>query len=88
MARVFIPAAMRKLTDGKTEVHIPGSTLREVIENLEKEYPGTWDHIMDEDRIKPGVAAVVGEQPTRQGLRHKIEDDDTEVHFVPAISGG
>jgi hypothetical protein len=31
---------------------------------------------------------VVGEQATRQGLLHKIDDDNTEVHFLPAIAGG
>ncbi|MBI2966043.1 MAG: MoaD/ThiS family protein [Chloroflexi bacterium] len=87
MANVFVPYNMRKLTGGKTQVRVPGKNLRELIENLEKAFPGTKELIVEDDRLKPGLAAIVGEQPTRQGLMTKL-DDDTEVHFLPAISGG
>lgn len=87
MARVFVPYNMRKLAGGKTEVSIPGKTLRELIENLEAAFPGMKKLIVEDDRLKPGLAAIVGEQPTRQGLMTKL-GPDTEVHFLPAISGG
>ena len=88
MARVFIPHAMHKLTNGQIEAQIPGKNLREVVENLEKEFPGAAEYLLQDGNLKPGIAAVVGEQATRQGLLHKIDDDDTEVHFLPAIAGG
>ena len=88
MARVFFPQPMRKLTNGQIEAQIPGKNLREVIENLEKSFPGATAYIMKDGEIKPGLAAIVGEQATRQGLLHKIDDDQTEVHFLPAIAGG
>ncbi|MBM3959248.1 MAG: MoaD/ThiS family protein [SAR202 cluster bacterium] len=87
MARVFVPYNMRKLAGGKTEVNVPGKTLRELIENLEARFPGMKELIVEDDRLKPGLAAIVGEQPTRQGLMTKLEPE-TEVHFLPAISGG
>ena len=87
MARVFIPFALRKLTDGETEVRVSGGTLREVIDNLEEMFPGTKERIVVNDAIKSGLAAVVGEQPTREGLRAKV-GEDTEVHFIPNIAGG
>lgn len=87
MAKVFIPFAMRKLAEGKSEVDVPGGTLREVIDNLEGMYPGTKDQLVENGSLKPGLAAVVGQQPTREGLRAKV-DEDTEVHFLPHISGG
>ncbi|MBU81976.1 MAG: MoaD/ThiS family protein [Dehalococcoidia bacterium] len=88
MARVFIPQSLRKLTNGQLEAQIPGKNLREVIGNLEKEFPGAADYLIKDGNLKPGIAAVVGEQATRQGLLHKIDDDETEVHFLPAIAGG
>ena len=88
MARVFIPHAMRKLTNGQLEAQIPGKNLREVIENLEKEFPGAAEYVLQDGSLKPGIAVVVGEQATRQGLLHKIDGDNTEVHFLPAIAGG
>ena len=87
MARVFIPFALRKITDGVTEVRVPGETLREVIDNLEEMYPGTKERIVVDGAIKSGLAAIVGENPTREGLRAKV-GEDTEVHFIPAIAGG
>jgi len=87
MARVFIPFSMRKLVDGKSEVHVSGATLREVVDNLEAMYPGTKEQIVQDDRLKPTISAVVGQLPTREGLRAKVEED-TEVHFLPHISGG
>ncbi len=87
MARVFISYAMRKLVDGKSEIEIPGSTLREVIDNLEQMHPGTKDRLVEDDALRPGRPAVIGQQPTRQGLRARVEDD-TEIHFLPQISGG
>ncbi len=88
MARVFIAQPMRKLTGGRQEVRVPGATLREVIDNLEREYPGTRDRILKDGALRPGLAAVVGQQATQQGLLHRIDDDDTEVHFLPSIAGG
>ncbi len=88
MARVFIPQPLRKLTNGQIEAQIPGKNLREVIENLEKEFPGAAAYLLVDGSLRPGLAAIVGEQATRQGLIHKIDDPETEVHFLPAIAGG
>jgi len=87
MARVFIPFALRKITGGATDVQVPGVTLREIIDNLEEMFPGTKERLVQDDRIKVGMEAVVGEQPTREGLRAKVEED-AEVHFIPHIAGG
>ena len=87
MAKVFLPFTLRKLAGGQTQVDIPGATLGDVIDNLESKYPGIKEELLEEGRIKPGISAVCGHAPTRQGLMQKLEPD-TEVHFIPAISGG
>ena len=87
MAEVFVPYALRKLTGGESNVRMPGKTLGELIKNLEEAYPGISEQLLQDGKLKPGLAAVCGHAPTRQGLLQKLEDD-TEVHFVPAISGG
>ena len=53
----------------------------------EAAYPGTGDHLIEDGRLKPGLAAIVGHMATRRGLLQKLEPD-TEVHFIAAISGG
>ena len=87
MATVFLPYALRKYADGEEQVDVSGKTLGELIDNLEAAYPGTRKHLIADEQIKPGMAAVVGHLATRRGLLQKLEPD-TEVHFITAISGG
>lgn len=87
MAQVFLPYDLRKFTGGNGQVEVAGATLGELVGNLEATYPGITEHILEDGRLKPGLSAVVGHVATRQGLLQPLEPD-TEVHFVPAISGG
>jgi molybdopterin converting factor small subunit len=87
MAVVFLPFPMRKYAAGARQVKVPGRTLGEVIANLEKAYPGMSSHLLEDGKLKPGLTAVVGTTDTREGLMQAIAAD-TEVHFIPRISGG
>jgi molybdopterin synthase sulfur carrier subunit len=87
MAKVFLPYELRRYANGKGEVDVEGATLGVVVKNLEEMYPGISEHLLQDGRLKPGLAAVVGHAATRQGLLQPL-GPDTEVHFVPAISGG
>ena len=87
MAVVWIPALLRDLTGGEAQVTVPGATVRQLIENLENAYPGIEERLCDEDRLRPNIAVVVDGEVSRQRLRHKLEET-SEVHFLPAISGG
>ena len=87
MATIFIPSLLRDLTGGITETNVPGGTLREVIDALDRTYPGLKERLCDEDRIRPNIAVVVDGLRSAQGLRTRV-NDTSEVHFVPAISGG
>ena len=88
MAKVFLPYELRRYAGGKGELDVSGATLGDVVNNLEEmRIRGSADHLLQDGRLKPGLAAVVGYAATRQGLLQPLEPD-TEVHFVPAISGG
>ncbi len=87
MPIIAIPALMRNLTDGEERVTITGATLREVIDNLEKRYPGTKAKLCDGDRIRPGIGVYINGVITRIGMHERI-DAEAELHFLPAISGG
>tara|TARA_Y100000590_G_C15688603_1_gene1002575 strand:+ start:1894 stop:2157 length:264 start_codon:yes stop_codon:yes gene_type:complete len=87
LARVFIPFQLRKLAGGNSEVDVTALTLGELIDELDKKFPGIKEKLVEGEKIKPGLSAVVGYVATRQGLRQKLEPD-VEVHFVPAVSGG
>ncbi len=87
MARIFIPSLLQPYTGGQGELEVPGETLRQVIANLEQRFPGLQDRLCEADRLRPAIVAVVDGEVSRLGLRHRLSET-SEVHFLPAISGG
>jgi molybdopterin synthase sulfur carrier subunit len=87
MPVVWIPSLMRSLTDNHEQIVVEGETLRQVIESLEAQYPGIRGRVVEEDRIRPGLAVSINGEVTNEGLRTRIAETD-EVHFVAAIGGG
>ncbi len=89
MAKVWIPALLRHYTGGQAEIQAEGATVGEVIASLDRRYPGIASRLMapDQERLRPNLMLVVDGEVSRQGLRHLV-NDDTEIHFVPAMSGG
>ena len=87
MPVVWIPSLIRSLTDNQEQIEVEGETLRQVVDSLEGQYPGIRDRVIEEDRIRPGLAVSINGEVTNEGLRTKIAETD-EVHFVAAISGG
>ncbi len=89
MAKVWIPSLLRSLTGGLAEVQAEGATVRQVIEDLDRHYPGLAARLIeaDHDRLKPNLTLVVDGVNSKQGLRHPVSET-SEIHFVPAMSGG
>lgn len=87
MPEVWIPSLMRSLTHGQEQVQVPGKTVREVIENLETRFPGISERICEDGRIRPGLAVAIDGVVGNDGMRQRVAEE-SEVHFVAAISGG
>ncbi|HEY8147139.1 MAG TPA: ubiquitin-like small modifier protein 1 [Kofleriaceae bacterium] len=90
MATVRIPTPLRKLTDGKEEVTASGSTVGEVLENLDKAHPGIRARICDDSgAVRKFVNIFANDEDIRflQNLETPLKDSD-EVSIVPAIAGG
>ena len=87
MATVFIPSLMQGLTDGKHRVEINGSSVRQIINNLEAAYPGMKERLTNEGQIKPNISVAVDGEVTTLGMLEKV-GENSEVHFLPAIGGG
>ena len=87
MATVWIPALLRELTGGRESVTVGGATVRQVIEALDRTYPGVAERLCDANGLRPGIAVAVDTQVARLGLAQPVPDD-SEVHFLPAIAGG
>ena len=87
MATVFIPSLMQKLTGGQQQVAVAGSSVREIINNLDEMYPGMKERLVDKFRLKPNITVAVDGEVTPIGMLEKV-GEDSEVHFLPAIGGG
>jgi molybdopterin converting factor small subunit len=86
---VRIPAPLRTLTGGKDEVLAAGSTVREVIDDLDKSHPGLKDRLLDAKGVRRFINIYVGEEDVRflDGLATPVKAGD-HISIVPAIAGG
>ncbi len=87
MVTVWIPALLRDLTQGKEQVKIQASTIKEVIDNLNALYPGFKDRLFKEDKLRSDITILIDGEVTYDRLRQKVFDNN-EVFFVPTMAGG
>ena len=87
MPTIFIPTPLRNLTQGKASVVVSASSVREAIESLEAEYPGVKERLCEGGKVRPNISVMVDGQVSHLKMREKLREE-SEVHFVIAISGG
>tara|TARA_Y100000758_G_scaffold145386_1_gene103061 strand:+ start:351 stop:626 length:276 start_codon:yes stop_codon:yes gene_type:complete len=78
---------MQKLTAGQDILDINGATVREIIENLEQNYPGIKVRLVDKYKMKSNISVAVDGEVSPLGLLEKVSEN-SEVHFIPAVGGG
>src|SRR5882672_9442232 len=87
---VRIPTPLRSLTKGNAQVEARGSTVIDVIADLERQYPGLHDRLVDEGgEIRRFVNVYVNQEDVRflDGDKTTLKDGD-EVAIIPALAGG
>ena len=87
MPVVWIPSLLRGVTGGQKTVTVPGATVREVIDELDRQHPGIRDRLCDANGLRSGISVVVDSAVAPRGLSQPV-GATSEVHFLPAISGG
>jgi sulfur-carrier protein len=87
MPRVFIPPLLRPLAGGAESVTAEGTTVAEVIESLERQFPGIGRHLREGGSLRAGIAVVVDGDVSPRGVLQRVEAQ-SEIHFLPAIGGG
>lgn len=90
MATVFVPTALRRFTAGQSKVEAAGSTVGEVISQLDGSYPGFGDKLLNEDgSVKRFINVFRNDDEIRtlEGLATTVADGDT-ISIVPAMAGG
>ena len=87
MTTVFIPALLRKLTGGKDRTSATGVTLKAIIDDLERQFPGFRDRVVEHGDLAGSIAVSINGEVITGGLSESVPAD-SEIHFVPAIAGG
>ena len=87
MAEVWIPTQMQFFTGQKRCVEIQGETIGQIINNLDKNFPGLKTHLAYNGEIMPGLAVIVDGEDTHLGMLQPVKVD-SEIHFLPSLAGG
>lgn len=87
MAQVWLYASLRQYTNGKTHLQVPGATVRELVQGLVEQHPPLEEALVYEGDLMPGIAVVVDGVTSNLGMLEPVEEN-SEVHFLPAIGGG
>ncbi len=90
MPHVAFTRHLQRFFPALEEGEVPGTTVREVIDALERRHPGFASYITDETgRLRRHVNIFVGEEPIYD--RERLGDavaPDARVFILQALSGG
>jgi molybdopterin synthase sulfur carrier subunit len=87
---VRIPTPLRSVTKGAAEVQAAGDTVNDVIQDLERQYPGLRERLVEDGgQIRRFINIYVNQEDIRflEGAKTTLKQGD-EVSIVPAIAGG
>ena len=90
MPRVKVPTQLRQLTGGEAEVDADGTTVSELIENLESRHPGIRTRLLDDSgQLRRFVNVYVNDEDVRfeKGLDTSVPEG-AQVSIIPAVAGG
>jgi len=87
---VRIPTILRTYTGGASEVNAEGSTLAEVLDDLERNHSGIKARVLDETgALRRFVNVYVGNDDVRflEGLETPTPEGSS-ISVIPAVAGG
>jgi molybdopterin synthase sulfur carrier subunit len=87
---IRIPTPMRKLTNDQEVVQAAGANIGELIDDLEKAFPGIKERLCDQDgNVRRFVNIFINDEDIRfmEDKATAVKAGD-EVSIVPAIAGG
>ena len=90
MPNIAFTRHLQRFFPDLVEGEVAGTTVREVIDELERRHPGFASYIIDETgRLRRHVNIFVGEEPIgdRERLSDRLAEGD-RVFILQALSGG
>jgi molybdopterin synthase sulfur carrier subunit len=90
MPAVRIPTPLRRLVGEQDEVTVKAKNVKELIEEIEKQFPGTKERLCDEHgNVRRFINFYVNNEDIRflNGVETELKESDI-VSIIPAIAGG
>ena len=85
--QVFLPSPLQSYTNKKGNVEATGSTLGELLQDLNSRFPGIRFRMLDEqEQIRPHIKIFVNREQVKS-LSTPLRNRD-EIVIVAALSGG
>ena len=87
---VRIPTPLRRVTNGQDKVSVNGSSISEIIGDLDSQFPGLKERLCDEHgELRNFVNIYVNGEDVRflDGINSPTTEGD-EISIVPAVAGG
>ncbi len=86
---VRIPTPLQRLTDGKADVVVNSNNISELIDALEKDYPGMKERLSDGGKVRRFINIYVNDEDIRfANKENTVLKDGDVISIVPAIAGG
>jgi len=84
---VRVASPLRSYTNGSAQVQAEGRTVRDLLADLDRRYPGMRFRMIDEqDRMRPHIRLFVNTTAVNS-LGDEVQPGDT-LHLICALSGG
>ena len=90
MPEVRLPTLLRQHAGGQSSVSVEGATIGEVLETLQRDYPGmTGQLVTPEGTLHKFVNVYLNDDDVRymDKLDTKVQPGDT-ISILPAVAGG
>ena len=87
---VQIPLALQKFTTHQSTVQVEGVTVQEVLDDLERHFPGIRAQLCDgRGAIRKFINLYLNNEDIRflEGAKTALQDGD-ELAIIPAVAGG
>lgn len=87
--KIRIPTLLQRLTQGQEEIEGRPGTIIDLINELDKRFPGIGERISEAGKIRRFVNIYVNEEDVRflKAEETEVKDGD-EISIIPAIAGG
>jgi molybdopterin converting factor small subunit len=89
MTEVRVPTILRTYTGGEKIVAAEGTTLSAIVQNLDVQFPGMGERLVDESGLRRFVNVYLNDEDVRflDGLETPVAASDS-ITILPAVAGG